>query len=302
MKKIAEITVLLSSILVSLAFGQDLQYPRLSSVEIHAAVMYNNNENMYYYSYALVNDPANTGSIDGFAVDISRNPSFLDIDTVGLRFDNDGFTEASFRRNFPHLQGRIVPVGFIATPGGTWTGALSDDLMASFDGTRSYAITPGGISRGFELMSKGIPSIRRCVVSPFFDFDSLFSDRRFPNEKDIPNTDSIQSVGKFYGWTVGPVAPPVAFGATDWIDTLSSYKHQSLALGWIKERGITTSLDQKLDNARQQLQQGDNKSAKNILEAFVNEVEALNKQGKQITSEAYALLKFNAEYLISRLQ
>ncbi|GJQ22127.1 MAG: hypothetical protein HBSIN02_24820 [Bacteroidia bacterium] len=84
------------------------------------------------------------------------------------------------------------------------------------------------------------------------------------------------------------------------LDTLVSYKHQAFALGWIKEEGIVTSLDAKLEAARPQII-ADRPSAKQILESFANELEALNAQGNKITSEAYALLKFNAEYLISKL-
>jgi hypothetical protein len=87
--------------------------------------------------------------------------------------------------------------------------------------------------------------------------------------------------------------------AVAWIDTLISYKHRAYDMGWITDQGIANSLDQKLENARRQLEQGNKKAAKNILEAFVNEVEA--QKGKHLSSEAYALLKFNAEYLISKL-
>ena len=88
--------------------------------------------------------------------------------------------------------------------------------------------------------------------------------------------------------------------AVNWVDTLISYKHKAFDLGWIQDKGIANSLDQKLDNAKAQLVRKNNKSAKNILEAFVSEVEA--QKNKHLTSEAYALLKFNAEYLISKLQ
>jgi hypothetical protein len=96
------------------------------------------------------------------------------------------------------------------------------------------------------------------------------------------------------------VPPPTTFAPLIFLDTLISYKHQAFALGWIADSGILTSLDQKLEAARPQIM-NDRPSVKNILESFVNELEALNTQGNQITSEAYALLKFNAQYLISKL-
>jgi hypothetical protein len=111
----------------------------------------------------------------------------------------------------------------------------------------------------------------------------------------------------FKGITVVRRSPPVPFIPLTFLDTLISYKHQAFALGWIKNQGIVQSLDAKLDNAKRQLQRNNTTAARNTLQAFLNEVEALWKGeehpygGKQITSEAYALLKFNAEYLVSKL-
>jgi hypothetical protein len=64
----------------------------------------------------------------------------------------------------------------------------------------------------------------------------------------------------------------------------------------------------KLDNAKKKLAEGSPGATKNILRAFINEVEAQGcatyencPPGKHLTSEAYALLKFNAQYLIDNL-
>lgn len=78
------------------------------------------------------------------------------------------------------------------------------------------------------------------------------------------------------------------------------YANESLELGWIANRGILQSLQAKLDNAERQLQRGNTPTALNVLRAFMNEVEALPEN--QLSSEAYALLKYNAEYLIQQLE
>ena len=100
--------------------------------------------------------------------------------------------------------------------------------------------------------------------------------------------------------TVVPGKLSDTFIQLNFLDTLISYKHQALSLGWIDNEDIANSLDSKLDNTKKNLASGDNTAAKNILRAFIYEVEAQN--GKQLTSEAYALLKYNAEYLINRLK
>jgi hypothetical protein len=84
--------------------------------------------------------------------------------------------------------------------------------------------------------------------------------------------------------------------------------HEASALGWIKNKGIEQSLDAKLDNAKKKITEGDNESAKNIINAFINEVEAQGcathgncTPDKYLAPEAYALLKYNAMYLINNL-
>ena len=96
-----------------------------------------------------------------------------------------------------------------------------------------------------------------------------------------------------------PVNVTTIMPVVNLLDTLVSLKHQAVANGWIDNQGVANSLDSKLDNAKSKLEAGDTTAAKNMLNAFVNEVEAQN--GKHLTSEAYALLKYNAEYLIDRL-
>lgn len=279
-------------------------YPFLKSVDAIAQVSFSSSDGYFYYSYTLRNHASSVGKIEEFSMDLSRDQYTIEYDTVGLRFDtsNSDYEERSFRRNFPRLARYIIPIGLPNLPehwGSVWGNQRSVSLSNVHD-----PVPPGGIADGFMVMSKGLPGIRRFIIEPEFQ-DALY----FPSIEDttfwkVPATkfiDSIRAAVNFHGWTIGPTAPPANFVPAVWLDTLISYKHQALALGWIVNKGIITSLDQKLENAKQQLQRGNASAAKNVLQAFVNEVEALNKQGNQVTSEAYAPLKFNAEYLISKL-
>ena len=102
------------------------------------------------------------------------------------------------------------------------------------------------------------------------------------------------------GYTIGPADPPDPFIASNFLDTLMTYPDRCFELNWITNRGILNSLNQKLGNARKQLDKGKIKQTVNMLNALVNEVEAQN--GNHLTSEAYALLKYNAEYLMTKLE
>jgi hypothetical protein len=381
MKKIVIVIVTLNSIFLTFAIGQQQQFPNLWNVLVHASISYNKSEKMFYYEYSMANDAINIGSIDELQIDISRKSGTSDIDTVGLRFENDGYTEKNYRLDFPHLKGRIIPVGFLKTPVGKWTGDLSNALTASFFTSRSYSIHPGQTLDGFEMMSKGLPSIRRCIVTPFFDIIALFPD---PADTTItyyvPPLDSVRNAVKFYGWSIGPTSPPIDFIATIWCDTLLSYTRQSAQLGWLIDKNVEKRINQKIELTKRLIQMAENcatnpkktdlldEAVKEIkdsemmdkqeygneiiqglskpiieenkeleqfekeltkkkpdeakckelcgktytwlaiktLESLVYEVEVLNRLSEKktrqyLTSEAYALLKYNIEYLIGQL-
>lgn len=70
---------------------------------------------------------------------------------------------------------------------------------------------------------------------------------------------------------------------------------------YIKDEGIFTSLRQKAENAIKMVENGNNNSACNILNAFINEVNA--QKGKKIAVwEAEEVLIFDAEDLIKQWQ
>ena len=86
----------------------------------------------------------------------------------------------------------------------------------------------------------------------------------------------------------------------DFTDSLETFRLRSCEeLGWITNQGICNSLRVKLRNVRRHLERDKPKQARNVLNAFINQVEA--QRGKHITEEGYALLYFNAEYLMDKL-
>ena len=254
---------------------------------------------MFFYSYTLIDDKSNRGAISDFLVDISRQPTSIEFDTVGLRYDSQ-YEEESFRDNYPSRKDYVLPVGFPTLPR-FWTATLANRPVAWF-GTNKDEPKPGETFDSLVIMCKGLPGIRMFEAHPYFNIYRFFPSIEDTSENAMTTTqmDSIRDAVNYHGWTIGPTAPPVNFTSATWLDTLISYKHQALNLGWIDNKGIVNSLDQKLDNAKSQLQKGNTTTVKNTLRALVNEVEAQN--GKHLSSEAYALLKYNVEYLISKLQ
>jgi len=115
-------------------------------------------------------------------------------------------------------------------------------------------------------------------------------------------------------------------GPNEFLDTLLSYIDQSHSLGWINntrdddaeqdenaEDGIVKNLDKRLTQTRDLIDKGKTDAARNRLEKFLDKVEKLwarqqkeeakNRKNPKIifTSEAYALLKYNGEYLLDHL-
>jgi hypothetical protein len=128
----------------------------------------------------------------------------------------------------------------------------------------------------------------------------------------------------FHGSIISPTSPPNPLTTSVFLDTLVSYKHQCVTLGWLTngsahekdedddkaDEGIVERLDRRLDKAKAAIVKSDSVKARLELELFVKEVEQLYHKNKDeglrkgvpsLTSEGYALLKYNAEYLIDRL-
>ena len=181
-------------------------------------------------------------------------------------------------------------------------------------------IPPGHSESGLSFRSKGIPVImdssftghqRKYRNSPG-DSDTeevgIAYSKLYQRFKEEYKEHSVRSVVKK---TLAPGEPPDG-NTKELIDMLIAMKHEAQDLGWIKAEGgdgIIKALDSKLDNAKKAIDKGNKKSARNILTAFIKEVEAQGcatrdgcPEGKHLSPEAYALLKFNAEHLISELK
>jgi FIMAH domain-containing protein len=140
------------------------------------------------------------------------------------------------------------------------------------------------------------------VAQTFIDVNGLSIDPP-TSPSDLPRylsqVSTVKDRASAKGVTIAPSAPAVDLRAQDFLETIIGYKEQAIQQGWIKNQGIGVSLDAKLNAAQAALARGNNKTAVNILNALLNEVDA--QAGKQLSPEAVALLKFNMQYLISKL-
>jgi len=248
-------------------------------------------EGYFIYNYEIYNPRANNGRITNVYLGIPRGVGDATMKSDGLK------TECYIPKD---IMAAVTPVGMEKPP--HWDCGVGTHQMAGWSSSdHPYDIVPGQSLSGMVLTSYGLPGIRNVKVLP------LIVETVYPSieEYDV-DMDELRKVQdqdeervSFYGRTIGPTAPPAVFKTVEFLDYIIDLKHQAASLGWIDNAGIVTSLDVKLDNAKKKLSQGDNNTARNILGAFINEVEA--QAGKHLTSEAYALLKYNAAYIMSNL-
>jgi hypothetical protein len=183
---------------------------------------------------------------------------------------------------------------------------------------------PNSSTDGFIYSSKGLPGIIDCH---FQGFSLWGSDHELPGDV----TDIISNLEAFplnyvKRITIGSILPPDPLIAIDFLDTLLSYTRQSVQLGWLKsthdhhcdkdekpEDGISKNIERRILKAKKELSKGNTIKARRELEQLLKKVERIYKfsqdaEGKKrnndivMTSEAYALLKYNTEYLIEQLK
>jgi hypothetical protein len=277
---------------ISLLHGQRLPYPFLYHVTSRCNVTYSKINELYNYNYIVINDTTNKGTITEIDLDISRGPISVNYDTLGLTFYSK-LSELYFRRYYPRLVNRIVPVGFPTFPKKGWFAIVGNNPETGIL-TDSLGIVPGQTVNRIILTSKALPGIRNIRFVPDFWDDYYFQYDDTTNTDDI---DSVRHVINYYGNTVGPTAPPINFIPTVWCGTLTNYTTQSRSLGWIKDDATENKYLSYFASAKTKLLQQDNVGARNVLLQVLKDIDI--DSTANLTNEAYALICYNTKYLLA---
>ncbi|MBI3353477.1 MAG: hypothetical protein HY034_01090 [Nitrospirae bacterium] len=325
-KKIFVIALMMGVILLtSLSFAQ-IPSP-LKDVEVSTTATQDTTTGIYTYNYSIYNPPINDGKIWSFDIDISKPLGGQELNSKGLIIQRGIKADGSMLiRSFEEeiakrlMRKSVIPVG---TQFNGWSSGITVMGTVGWGSSEKTMIIPGKTLYGFIIISRGLPGIRDAMLRPDIDYDNL------PEEywENVELTKQLQDSLIYSTRTIGPTAPPADFKPIEFIDYIINLKHEAYNLGWIvqgrdddkgkhddEEEGIMKSLDKKLEKAREELVKGDTREAIEKLKSFIHEVEALYKEGKEkegkhkkeeghshITSEAYALLKYNTMYLIEKL-
>jgi len=89
------------------------------------------------------------------------------------------------------------------------------------------------------------------------------------------------------------------FHDLDFLDSLKSYVAQSRSLGWITSQSSADTYAQFIDSAKARLQRNDSLSARGALDTVIQH--AVADSTSVLSSEAFALIFFNAQYLLAQM-
>jgi hypothetical protein len=194
-----------------------------------------------------------------------------------------------------------------------WDAGIARGVAARWGASLEQVIPPSEEISGFILITYGIPTIRdfkaqtNYVAGDEDVISRIGTTKEQLIEDPFPHYEAFYESIAYKGKTIGPTAPPAELKPVDFLDNIIDMKHEAFSLGWITNKGIER--DAKLNAARKKLSSRDYGSAQNILTAFMNEVEAQGcetrddcPRGKHLMPEAYALLKYNAQYLADNLK
>ena len=274
-------------------------YPTLTTVRINAAVHSGSPDGYFYYAYTITNDAQNAGWIESVLIDASRAPGSVSFDTSGLQFAGSSYLESNFRLRFPPLGTSMVPFGYVSLPENSYS--ILGNYAQVFVSKDTLFIRPGAKMQGLILMSRGLPGVRACSVEPYFNDDVLLPSLEDPSRTmTTDQMDSIRQACNFIGHTIGPWAPESEFRPLVFLDTLRSFVLKSRAFGWIASQTVAEKYLRQLDITRSQLQDANVKAGMTTLQTILQQSHL--DSSSTLTSEAYALIRFNAEYLVDKIK
>lgn len=292
--KILHITILLLFITAFTAVAQHPIKDNLSlSVSVSTKITSSNTDFVYYYQ--IINSRESQQYLLNFKIETGDH-SLANGGTLtnfNLTPEVNWSTSILSEKAKPENPNSITLISSVASYGEI----QSLDEAYSPPGS---AIEPGD-SIEFSFNSNGIPSIMRFWAQgwtkPMTEqkLDSLILEGYSLREISPKWYNNSFSVA-----TIAPVLPDTEISPTTRLENVQDYLSQSCTeLGWITNQGICRSLEAKLENVERQLDQGNTNAASGSLEAFINEVKA--QKDKHLSSEAYALLYFNGEYLLEQI-
>ena len=275
------------------------------SLSVSGRVLKDKEKGIFTYSYSVKNNPQSEQDVWVFRTVLPEKSIVINA-IAPADWGGPGWSGKPTK--YGHLRkSERTPPYYIS-----WTAPRGRNMKPSEEASGFMFKTSYGLPGIVDYYAEGDAPLPKCPEGMAVNF--------------IPGYDDLTPYGPgIVGRNIGPVALPATFVPLDFLNYIISLKHEAYNLGWIvqgkgddkgkkedEEKGIMKSLDKKLEKAKAELAKGDTKEAVEKLKSFIHEVEGLYKEDKEekhkkeeghshITSEAYGLLKYNAQYLLEQL-
>lgn len=226
-----------------------------------------------------------------------------------------GFRYVYAARNLPASQRELqslyietkATADSVESPGADWgySRPLTQVVQKALDVESGWAwsytaegrqgLLPGESDRGFAYHSEGLPGIVRCFARQRAGMKGVGEE---PPEELMAALDPFSWVMP-NGVTVGPVAPLERIEPSEFLKNIDAMIDVSVQQGWILSPSLAQELRSAVKGAVTSLEQ-ENGSGQATLRDVLKRVEG--ERDKALLSEAYALLRYNLEFLLSRLE
>ena len=237
------------------------------------------NNSTYSYNYKILNDDLSKQNI--FKIYLKT----LDKNVEGVAPLKWYFSKVYVDTTLVMFEENIFPFG-----------TTSQDIISN----QVNYLTPKGISpsdsvTNFLLNSAWPPRISRFFIQSKTEIVQVIEDSLFWAEKEKENIYN----NSFLCFSLSPFKITYQIALLDFVDSLINYNNQSYDLSWINDEPTYNKYNTYLQNAKTALEQNDTNSARIYLQNIITDVDI--DSTANLTSEAYALLKFNTEYLLEQL-
>ncbi len=288
--------------------------PPLKNVKIQARVVLDEN-GIYHYYHIVTNPTENKIGIGDVNIDITvpnygvtpeyiasegyEEPDHDDhalLQREGLLFVPIAWKTHSLWKGFIGLEDKRFSIL------GTNTAVIIWRTRYNFSRKYQYLLNPGQTSAELEMISYGLPGIRKVIFRP--DWTEI----NWPPEYKILEEDSIEDLFEkdrkketlsFVSTTIGPTAPP-AFTPLQFNQLLQEYVSKCVTLGWLKDATLTQQLNNYLAQSATAIKENRLPDAQKIITQFMNAVQ--NSNLSQRTTEAHGLLYYNARYFPGQMK
>jgi hypothetical protein len=165
------------------------------------------------------------------------------------------------------------------------------------DSQKRRMIAVGQVAEGFGLKDTCLPAIVRYFVKGYAPSSAFWDDpEQTHTDEEVRNDLLMNSV---IGFTIAPKQSLSPFQSLNFLDTISNFTTQSRTLGWIKDQSTANKYLGYFGSAKTSLQQNNIASTRATLQQVLQDANI--DSTANITSEAYALIRYNTEYLLAQL-